>query len=172
MSMISPKSFIEFECKGKSYKELIEIRNELLEEIHAFEEGNIDPEDVFMLPSPETVYSMNLEYLGELCKLISETYDDEVNALEEGENGGIKRIVGLLIRILKFRSDGYSTTTSRLLEETGMDMERLDDGTLLEFHTALFEEAKKEGIYLDMSSHEGMLEGLPYNLDFTVRKNN
>ena len=29
-------------------------------------------------PSPEVVYQMNPEYLGERCKLISETYNREV----------------------------------------------------------------------------------------------
>lgn len=76
--MISPESFIEFECKGKSYKELLKIRDGLLEEIYAFENGNISPEARMIDPSPEVVYQMNLKYLGELCKLISETYNQEV----------------------------------------------------------------------------------------------
>lgn len=171
MSMISPQSFIEYECKGKTYKELLEIRDRLLEEICAFENGDIDPEDIFVYPSPETVYQMDLEYLGELCRLISDRYGEEVvESLEEDEKGGTKRIAGLLTRILKFRSEGYNTTTRRLLAETGMDMEMLSDGALMDLHKALFEEAEKEGLILDMSSHDGMLEGLPYDLDFTVRR--
>lgn len=171
MSMISPQSFIEYECKGKTYKELLEIRDRLLEEICAFENGDIDPEDIFVYPSPETVYQMDLEYLGELCRLISDRYGEEVvESLEEDEKGGTKRIAGLLTRILKFRSEGYNTTTRRLLAETGMDMEMLSDGALMDLHKALFEAAEKEGLILDMSSHDGMLEGLPYDLDFTVRR--
>lgn len=78
MSMISPDSFIKTECEGKSYKELLKIREELLEEIYAFERGSISPESRMICPSPEVVYQMNLEYLGELCKLISNTYNTEV----------------------------------------------------------------------------------------------
>ena len=33
------------------------------------------------------------------------------------------------------------------------------------------EEAERQGIELDMSSHDGKFEGQPYNLDFVVRKN-
>lgn len=76
--MISPESFIEFECKGKSYKELLKIRDELLESVYDFEKGRISSEEKMIMPSPEVVYQMNLEYLGELCKLISETYNQEV----------------------------------------------------------------------------------------------
>ncbi|MBR3564142.1 MAG: hypothetical protein IKN92_05065 [Clostridia bacterium] len=76
--MISPESFIEFECKGKSYKELLKIRDELLESVYDFEKGRISSEEKMIMPSPEVVYQMNLEYLGELCKLISETYNKEV----------------------------------------------------------------------------------------------
>lgn len=78
MSMIRPGTFIEFECKGKSYKELLKIRDELVEEIYAFENGNISPEAKMISPSPEVIYQMNLEYLGELCKLISDTCNSEV----------------------------------------------------------------------------------------------
>ncbi|MCR5690445.1 MAG: hypothetical protein K6G71_09375 [Clostridiales bacterium] len=76
--MISPESFIEFECKGKSYKELLKIRDELLESVYDFEKGRISSEEKMIMPSPEVVYQMNLEYLGELCKLIAETYNQEV----------------------------------------------------------------------------------------------
>ena len=76
--MISPETFIEFECKGKTYKELLKMRDELLEDIYAFEKGNISPEAKMISPSPEVIYQMNLEYLGALCKLISDTYNSEV----------------------------------------------------------------------------------------------
>ena len=77
MSMISPESFIEFECKDKSYKELLKTRDSLIREVRAFEKGKTSSE-IMMDPSPEVIYQMNLEYLGELCKLISEKYNTEV----------------------------------------------------------------------------------------------
>ena len=85
MSMISPETFIEHRCKGKSYKELLKMRKELLKEIYAFEKGNISPEAWMKRPSPDVVYQMNLEYLGELCKLIAETYRTEVVWKDEEE---------------------------------------------------------------------------------------
>ena len=83
MSMIDPKSFIEFECKGKSFQELLTVRDELLEAIYRFEKGKIPAEARNYTPSPEVIYQMNLLYLGELCKLISETYNSEVVWKEE-----------------------------------------------------------------------------------------
>ena len=85
MSMISPGTFIEFECKGRSYKELLKMRDDLLEEIYAFEGGNISLEAKMISPSPEVAYQMNLEYLGELCKLMSDTYNIEVVRMNEEE---------------------------------------------------------------------------------------
>ncbi len=85
MSMISPEAFIEFECKDKSYKELLKIREELLKSIHDFENSDISQEAMLICPSPDVVYQMNLEYLGELCKLISETYNREVVWKDESE---------------------------------------------------------------------------------------
>lgn len=76
--MISPEAYIELECKGKSYTELLKMRDELLEDIYAFEKDQISPEAKMINPSPEVIYQMNLEYLGALCKLISETYNTEV----------------------------------------------------------------------------------------------
>ena len=74
---ISPNTFIDHRCKGKAYKELLKIRDELLDEIYAFENGNISPEARMIMPSSEVRYQVNLEYLGELCKLISEVYNNE-----------------------------------------------------------------------------------------------
>jgi hypothetical protein len=53
----------------------------------------------------------------------------------------------------------------------GYDDNKLSEGDLLAIHGALFRAAKASNITLDMSAHEGMEEGLPYNLDFIVRRN-
>lgn len=73
--MMSPESFIKLH-KDKSYKELLQIRDKLVEEIWAFERNTHDS-DFYIHPSPEVVYQCNLMYLGELCKLISEKYNRE-----------------------------------------------------------------------------------------------
>lgn len=72
--MISPEGFVEMQ-KSKSYEELLEIRDELLDEIVYFEEHPDQP--VLMMPSPDVIYKMNLRYLGKLCELIAEKYDQE-----------------------------------------------------------------------------------------------
>ena len=75
--MISPEYFIKSQCRGKTYAELLEIREELLEEIREFENRIEEVEKVLMCPSPEVIYQMNLQYLGKLCELIAETYNEE-----------------------------------------------------------------------------------------------
>ena len=89
--MVSPESYID-EIKDKSYKELLKERDELLEEIKDFEEAKelenenmIEIPEIIIDPSPEVVYQCNLEYLGELCKLISEKYNKEFIWREENE---------------------------------------------------------------------------------------
>lgn len=70
--MISPGGFIE-EYRDKKYKELLPVRDELIESIRAFEaDTDRSGEGWMMHPSPEVIYQCNLEYLGKLCELISE----------------------------------------------------------------------------------------------------
>lgn len=74
--MISPNGFIE-SYKNKSYKELLPVRDELMKDIQAFENHSYDPKLNMIHPSPEVVYQCNLKYLGELCKLIVDKYNQE-----------------------------------------------------------------------------------------------
>jgi len=75
--MISPQSFIK-EFKNKSYKELLEERENLLRSIYEFEKNGVDNKlGDFIKPSPNVIYQVNLEYLGELCRLISEKFNEE-----------------------------------------------------------------------------------------------
>jgi len=74
--MISPNMFVD-EYKDKPYTELIEIRDNLIAEIKSFE-ANKDNSTGFMIePSPEVVYQCNLQYLGKLCELIADKYNQE-----------------------------------------------------------------------------------------------
>ena len=75
--MLSPEAFIKIECENKSYKELLRIRDSLIRQIRTFEKGKISEKEYQILPSPASIYQVNLEYLGELCKIISEKYNDE-----------------------------------------------------------------------------------------------
>ena len=171
MSMISPKTFIELECKGKSYSELLELKDELIREIYEFEKGWMTLQEYRSLPSPETMYKMNLEYLGELCRLISETYAEETAKEDEERSEDCPGwMIRLLIRNLRAEGDGYTTTTWQLLRDTGFDVDKFDEAVLMKVFNALSEAADKEGLILDMSAHDGKLESLFSNLDFIVRR--
>ena len=82
--MIGPDTFAR-EYSDCTYKELLKIRDELLEEIYDFEKGdkdNIALEEM-VCPSPEVVYQCNLEYLSEICKMIALKYNSEFINNEE-----------------------------------------------------------------------------------------
>lgn len=147
MSMISPKAFIEFECKGKTYKELLKIRDELIKNILDYESGNTSPEDWNTLPSPDTIYQSDLECLGELCMLISETYSKERNSEEENEDENTEVIVCELLSKLDSAPDGYTTTSYGLLKEAGFDADSFSEEMLTVIHSALFEEADRKRHY-------------------------
>ena len=82
--MESPQSFIE-EQKDKSYEELLKVRDELIVDILYFEKHYEEQmqDELCICPSPDLVYQFNLEYLGELCKLISEKFNETMNIPEE-----------------------------------------------------------------------------------------
>ena len=73
-----------------------------------------------------------------------------------------------MINFLMEQEDGYVDWTSRLANEMGYGDIDFDD--LFYLNDKVFELAEKNGITLDMSEHEGKLEGLPFNLTFIVRK--
>lgn len=73
-------------------------------------------------------------------------------------------------------SDGTNTTTARVMAELFPD--EIDDiwekqsylgVELFMIHYEVMELLEKMGVELDMSSHEGKVEGLPHNLDFYVK---
>ena len=71
--MISPKTYIE-DFKEKSYEELLEEKKRLNKEIEEFENGKNKFSSYIISPSPDVRYQCNLEYMAELCNLISEKY--------------------------------------------------------------------------------------------------
>lgn len=78
--MISPGVYVGG-LKTKSYPELIKARDRLVRELRSFEKAETagdrsDPEWQYC-PSPEVRYQVYLEYLAELCKLMSERYNEE-----------------------------------------------------------------------------------------------
>ena len=83
--MMSPENYIDILYEVKKYKELIEMREELLNEIHEFEDGTIPSEAHLMHPSPEVIYQLNLEYLSKICGLISEKYREEYSSIDDDD---------------------------------------------------------------------------------------
>ena len=79
----------------------------------------------------------------------------------------LRQIAESLIDDLRECKDGTETTTGILARSNGYDDMDMDD--LMELHDVLFRTAKAHHITLDMSAHEGKIEGLPYNLDFVVK---
>lgn len=85
--MVSPESYRK-EYASLTLKELIKERNELLEEMHEYEDTyilnklpdllpSILPDDAIIDPSPEVVYSCDNLYLKEITDLIIEKLDEE-----------------------------------------------------------------------------------------------
>ena len=80
----------------------------------------------------------------------------------------LQRDVEILLGWLAGQRDGFSTTTALLARcVLGRD---LSGDELLDLDSALFLKAPEHGLELDKSHHDGKFEGLPYNLDFYVRK--
>ena len=67
--------------------------------------------------------------------------------------------------------DGTAITTAQLLDSLSYNNDRDLRRHLLKLHFELLKATEAEGINLDMSSHDGKIEGLPYNLDFVIRHN-
>ena len=71
--MVSP-DYMKSEYEKMSYEELLEERDNLLSYICDFEENKLDESEYQINPSPEVIYQMNHEYLGQLAPLIAEKY--------------------------------------------------------------------------------------------------
>ena len=74
--MMSPQTFVN-QYKDMSYKELLTVRDEMLEEIRAFEAEPYNPAEDLIDPPADFVYLCNLDYLGKLLELIAEKYRQE-----------------------------------------------------------------------------------------------
>ena len=77
MSMISPEVFVE-QYADKTYEELIEVRNDLINNIKRFEATPQNEEPDFIIcPGPDVVYQMNHEYLSKICLLIVQKFQEQ-----------------------------------------------------------------------------------------------
>ena len=78
--MISPSSYID-RFKDVEYLDLIKEHNHLMKFIIEYEEkdiaGDRSGEEWGIHPQPDVRYQIYLEYLGELCALMSERYNQD-----------------------------------------------------------------------------------------------
>ena len=81
--MISPNYYAQINA-DKKYAELLKERDELLDSIRRFEQHEIPESEFAIEPSPEVRYQCHLQYLAEICNLISEAYNREFIWGEEG----------------------------------------------------------------------------------------
>lgn len=81
----------------------------------------------------------------------------------------VSRIAKGLIEDVRELDDGSGISTWQLLKDANYDMDSFRPMDLFEIHDALFREAKKNRMTLDLSAHKDHPEGLTYNLDFIIR---
>ena len=180
--MMSPEIFVE-EQEGKSLQELIAARDELIDFIRDFEKNCIDFEyneliyngDEWYAPSADVQYQMYLEYLSGISLLICEKFNSEFEQddfdLDDDEE--IDAIVEKMIEGLLECEPGTRTTTARLycklFENNGDDV---PFETMIEIDSRLKMEARSRGLLLDSSDFNNADIGLPFNIRFTVYKQN
>lgn len=65
---------------------------------------------------------------------------------------------------------GEATTTNRIMHKLGFG-EKLSHDDLMDIEYEVYEEVEKSRDYvMDKSSHYGLIQGLPYNLDFVKKE--
>ena len=78
--MISPRTFIK-EHRNESIEEIIETRDKLIDDIKDLEKivfSKYRSSDVWDLnPTPDVQYQVKLEYLLQVCILLSERYNEK-----------------------------------------------------------------------------------------------
>ena len=79
-----------------------------------------------------------------------------------------RKIVMEAMDYLRECDDGFVISTMTLLNELGYELMEMDRGDIAGIHAAIFREAKYYHIELDMSSHDGLIEGALEGLDYVV----
>lgn len=80
------------------------------------------------------------------------------------------QIVNAVFEEVKKLDNGDRTTTSKLMMKTGYDVDSYPPLEIVDVHSRVVELAKENDIILDQSEWDGMIVGLPQNLEFIVRK--
>ena len=95
--MISPQTYVS-QYKNCTLEQCIAARDELIEELKEFELDPVYDRDATMFPTPMTQYSVQVDYLKELCDLIAQKiaeadpdYEPEILSTIEIRKAGISK---------------------------------------------------------------------------------
>ena len=80
------------------------------------------------------------------------------------------QIANAVFEEIKKMDNGDSTTTTKLMIKKGYDVYSYPPLEVVDIHSRVVELAPKNNIILDQSKYDGMVVGLPQNLEFIVRK--
>ena len=81
----------------------------------------------------------------------------------------LQSIVSELVEELRELPDQTELSTRQLMDRAGYMDEELSNEDLMDIDYALRQAARKAHIILDSSKHDGIPEGLPFNLDYIVK---
>lgn len=150
--MISPASFAD-EHRGKSFEELIMIKDELMREIKRFENDQVPEEEYAIEPNPETRYSSNLEYMVEISKLIQEAFQKimDEDQPESDPEAGIALVVEMHGKTLNEKERAEYAAKIRALRDIP------DDFIVFDFENPENEEQFGLHFYQMCISHDNVL---------------
>jgi uncharacterized protein with HEPN domain len=77
MTMMSPESYAD-DIKDLPYEKLVDIRNELIEELHKIEKSGTAYYKIHDEGYTDVIYQMTNHYLVEVTKLLNEKYNQIV----------------------------------------------------------------------------------------------
>lgn len=81
----------------------------------------------------------------------------------------MNEIIDRMVERIKELPAGAKTNTYQVFEQLYPDqMDSIDENVFFDMQEELFHALEKQKLYLDMSEHDGMAEGYPFYLDFTV----
>jgi len=80
----------------------------------------------------------------------------------------LDQIAERIVKQLSKQEDGFNSTVAMMASGLGYSDMEMED--LFVLNEKVFKLANESGLTLDMSAHDGLFEGLPFNLDFTLKR--
>ena len=81
----------------------------------------------------------------------------------------LDQIAERIVKRLSEQEDGFNSTVAMMASSLCYSDMEMED--LFVLNEKVFKIAGESGLTLNMSVHDGLFEGLPFNLDFTLKKN-